>query len=382
MVDAPPRKSIASCVVALLACIVACRRDAPAVTHEPASPSPLREASGVVTLPAALEADGRVVVEPARRGSAHDVTSAPCEVVAAPDAQAEVSTTVLARVVAWHVEPGAEVRAGAALVTLDAPVVAQHRAELTRADIDIRELEARVREEQSLHDAGATSERALRESLAALARARVASSSARRALSSAQAPEGGDGGRFTLRAPIDGTVVRRDAVLGAVVEAPHTLVALTNLRALRVAVRLPEQASDVQPGAAATVSFRAHVGTHAARVAWRDAALQRDTRTRLVLLALDDADELLPGHTCTARIESARAGDGVLVPTEAVYREGERATVFVRVAQGRYDARPVVTGREGDGVVELVAGLDVGAPVVVRGTFLVAAAHLQGRGAE
>ncbi len=82
--------------------------------------------------------------------------------------------------------------------------------------------------------------------------------------------------------------------------------------------------------------------------------------------------DVVPGETGSVRIERGD-GDGVVVPASAVWREGSRAQVFVRTGDGRYEAREVVTGRESAGLVEVVSGVAAGAPVVVRGTFLVAA---------
>ncbi len=360
---------------------LACRKEpAPVLRAEPtAAPRPAAPA-GLVTLPSALERDGRVVCEPARRAAVRDVVSSPCEVVPGVDASADVATTVLARIVAWHVSPGDAVRAGAPIVTLDSPVVAQERTEFARAEVDLRDLEHRVREEAEMLQQGATSARSARESRTSLARAAGALAAARRALSVAQASERGEGGTFTLRAPISGTVTVREGVRGAVVEPPAVLVTLVDLNALRVAAHLPEQSVDAPLGASATVSLRGRAGTFTARVVWRDPVIARDNRTRLVHLRLDGAAGIAPGETGTARIERS-ASEGTVVPTSAVFRAGERATVFVRTAEGRYVARDVVTGHESGGVVEVVSGLEAGEPVVVRGTFLVAAEHArQGNG--
>ncbi len=172
----------------------------------------------------------------------------------------------------------------------------------------------------------------------------------------------------------------REGVRGAVVEPPAVLVTLLDLNALRIAAHLPEQSVDAPVGSSATVSLRGRPGTFTAHVIWRDPVSARENRTRLVHLRLDGGAAIAPGETGTARIERA-ASEGTVVPTSGVFRAGERATVFVRTAEGRYTARDVVTGHESGGVVEIVSGLAAGEPVVVRGTFLVAAEHArQGSG--
>ncbi len=148
---------------------LACRKEpAPVLRAEPSAVTHPMAPAGQVALPSALERDGRVVSEPARRGSVRDVVSSPCEVVPGVDAAADVATTVLARIVAWHVAPGDAVRAGAPIVTLDSPVVAQERTEFARAEVDLRDLEHRVREEAEMLQQGATSARSARESRTSL----------------------------------------------------------------------------------------------------------------------------------------------------------------------------------------------------------------------
>ncbi len=358
--------------------VAACRTSPePVLREDPAppraaSPDTAPQGAHTVALPAALERDGRIVSEPARRAAVRDEVTAPCEVVPSVDGTADVATTVLARVVAWHAAPGDVVRAGAPLVTLDAPLVAQHRTELERAQLDLHDATSRAREETAMMAQGATSARALRESQTATARAREAAVAARRALAVSQAGASGDSGLFTLRAPLGGTLTARNAVRGAVVEPPTVLATIVDLSTLRVAANLPEQASDVTVGATATVTLRGHAGTFRGRVVWREPVMQTATRTRVVHLALEGAPTLAPGETGSVRIERGD-GDGVVVPASAVWREGSRAQVFVRTGDGRYEAREVVTGRESAGLVEVVSGVTAGAPVVVRGTFLVAA---------
>lgn len=370
--------------LALVAALfVACRGEpAPVLREEPPAQHHPDAAAGSVTLPVALERDGRVVTEPARRASVSDVVNSPCEVVPGVDGSAQVATTVLARIVSWHVAPGDTVRAGDAIVTLDAPAVAEERTAFARAEVDLRDLEHRVHEESEMLRQGATSARSARESQTSLSRAQAALAAARRALSVAQASERGAGGTFTLRAPIAGTVTAREGVRGSVIEPSTELVTLVDLRALRIAARLPEQSLDVPVGATASVSLRGHAGTLSARLTWREPVIARDTRTRLVHLSLEgDTQGISPGETGTARIERAST-EGVAVPASAVFREGDRARVFVREAEGRYAPREVVTGRESGGVVEIVSGLRAGESVVVRGTFLVAAEHARHSGDE
>lgn len=345
--------------------------------HEGGAPVALT----AVELPAEFEADGRVGIEPARIGSVEEGVGAPCEVVPAPEGIAAVATTVSARIVRWHVTAGQGVRAQQAIVTLDSREVAEQRASAARARIDADEIAARVAEEERLLPQGATSGRAAREARAALERARASLDAARRVLASAQAPEGGAAGLFTLRAPIAGTVVVREGLEGAVASAGATLVSIVDMARVRIAAHLPEEASDVPEGARATLTLRGRPGILGARVVWRSPTLDRDARTRTVLLAPDEPQGLILEQTGSVLLDRDTSTRAVLVPASALHREGSRVFVFVRRAAGRYDARAVTLGRDEGSLVEVVSGLEAAEPVVVRGTFLVASEFIRSRAA-
>lgn len=327
-----------------------------------------------------LETSGRVTFEPAQQGNLREAVTAPCEVKPDPDAAGEVSTTVLARIVRWHVTQGSIVRAGDPVVTLDAREVAEQRASLARARIDEAEWLARVEEETRLLPQGATSGRSVREARAALARARSAIETARRVLSSAQADGTGPAGTFVLRAPVGGTIVRREGIVGGIVQPGTTLASVVDMTRARLAAHLPEDAVDVSEGAPALVTLRGSHGVLRARLVWRSPTLDPATRTRLVFLAPERTDALTLEQTGIARIERQRGPVTVLVPEAAIHREGMQTVAFVRIAPGRYAVRRVTVGSEWAGVMEILSGLRAGEPVVVQGAFLVASEWLRVRG--
>jgi membrane fusion protein, copper/silver efflux system len=61
----------------------------------------------------------------------------------------------------------------------------------------------------------------------------------------------------------------------------------------------------------------------------------------------------------------------VAVPDSAIIDDGARRHVLVDVGEGRFDARPVTTGAEGNGYVEVLSGVSEGERVVVSANFLI-----------
>jgi Cu(I)/Ag(I) efflux system membrane fusion protein len=67
----------------------------------------------------------------------------------------------------------------------------------------------------------------------------------------------------------------------------------------------------------------------------------------------------------------ARGREGLLVPSEAVIRTGERAVVIVTAGEGRFRAVDVEVGMESGDTAEIRRGLKAGDRVVVSGQFLI-----------
>ena len=71
------------------------------------------------------------------------------------------------------------------------------------------------------------------------------------------------------------------------------------------------------------------------------------------------------------RIKTRADGQGLLIPSEAVLRSGERDVVFVVKGGGKFTPREVTLGLSTDGgMVQTLAGLAPGDVVVTSGQFL------------
>jgi multidrug efflux pump subunit AcrA (membrane-fusion protein) len=78
---------------------------------------------------------------------------------------------------------------------------------------------------------------------------------------------------------------------------------------------------------------------------------------------------LKPGMYATVRLASA-VGDVLTVPASAVLRTGERSVVFVDMGDGALTPHEVDLGVGGDGLVQVLSGLEPGQRVVTSAQFL------------
>jgi hypothetical protein len=90
-------------------------------------------------------------------------------------------------------------------------------------------------------------------------------------------------------------------------------------------------------------------------------------------LVVDDPGHMLhPGMRVEAQLE-VQLSPRLVVPAEAVLYAGPRRIVFVEHGSGRFEPRTPKLGITAAGLVEVLDGLVEGDPVVIQGTFLLAA---------
>lgn len=182
--------------------------------------------------------------------------------------------------------------------------------------------------------------------------------------------------RKTLRiqAPIDGYVMEKMAVEGQQVEPGRRLYRLANHDTIWVQGQVYEQDLPfVRLGQEASVTVAGWPDLKfRGRVTFILPELDQATRTVKVRMEFHNPGHILrPGMFATARLVADVAPAVVLVPDSAVLRSGEKNTVFVARAEGKFEPRTVVLGRAADdGLYEVVSGLTPGERVVTSGQFM------------
>lgn len=305
-------------------------------------------------------------------------------------AYAEVGTPIPARVVAVQAAPGASVKKGDVLVELSSPELGRARAAYQSAAARVelaRQTLARQRELAAERIAPA---RRVQEATAEAAEAEAALRAAAAELHAlgadpAQAPrEPGRAPILALRAPIDGTVIERDAVLGQLAEPAKPLVRVADLRTLwLIAHAFERDAVRIEPGAMARVKLTALPGRElTGEVTLVGSSVEPASRTIPVRIVLANDDGLLrPGMSATVRVPLAGGDARILaVPAAALQRLSDGWVVFLPRGEGRFAVRPVGRGRDLGGEVEIVSGLAPDEQVVVDGAFLLKAEAEKARG--
>jgi Cu(I)/Ag(I) efflux system membrane fusion protein len=185
--------------------------------------------------------------------------------------------------------------------------------------------------------------------------------------------EGRPQARVTLRAPVSGVIAELGAREGMTVSAGATLFRIAGIGTVWVVAEVPEgQAGMLVPGErveARVPAYPADVFT--GRVSAILPEVNPTTRTvRARVEVANPTGKLKPGMYATLML-SPRVKEGLLVPSEAVIRTGERSVVILAEGEGKFRAVDVEVGMESGADAEIRKGLRAGDKVVVSGQFLI-----------
>ncbi len=288
-----------------------------------------------------------VAVAPASEFAGFD---APARVVAEPGSLAAVSLAVSAKVLEVHVAAGDAVKAGDALVTVQARELAEASAKATSARRELDVLDKRRAVLRPLVADGLAKAADLHALDLDAARLEGVAREARAVLDASGAPERIEGGRIKLVSPLAGVVTSADAVAGAVRspgDGPLVVVSRGDSRRIEAQCgEAPGSTYELLRSGAAPVPLRLLRSAPDPRAA---------TFVELAWFEPVGNERLPLGTRGVVRARPGPAtGASFVIPTDAIVREGEATAVEARSphAEARREAVTVLGVR---GVYSLVA---------------------------
>ncbi len=308
-----------------------------------------------------------------------------------PDAQKSVvvRSRVAGRVVRVMVDVGDRVRADQALAVMESPdvtaAVARHRTAVARAAAVRRSVERaeRLLELKALSRAEVDSRRAEAEAAAAEEEA-ARQDLVRLGLDPSEAhPAAGSPPEFQVAAPLAGQVLERAVSPGLLVEREASLFVIADLAQVWAMADVYEKdLGQIQEEGEVEVRTEAYPDSvFTGRIGLVEPALDEASRTAHVRVLLDNRSGMLrPGLFVTVAVplRGASEVEATAVVAEAVQKISGLTVVFVEKAPGRFELRPVETGREAHGMVEIRRGVKEGEKVVAQGTFVLKSELLKG----
>lgn len=308
------------------------------------------------------------------------------EIAADPDRSARLAARVAGRIIDVKAKEGDRVKAGQTIAVLESPELARARA--TLASTSARARAARLNADRlgnlEAKALAAGQEVAAASAEAASLEADVAA--AKQTLAAfGQGADGvrGGGARVTIRTPLPGFVLTRDAVQGQSVDAEHIIAVIGDLEHVYFLGRLFEKdLARVAVGASTEIRLNAYPNeVFDGKIETIGRQLDPAARTVTArILVRNHGDLVKVGLFGTARVvvgpEEAPV-KRVVVPLSAVTRVANKDAAFVRQPDGDFELHPVTLGRTAAGRVEILSGLRAGEQVVVEGAFTLKSAILK-----
>jgi membrane fusion protein, copper/silver efflux system len=178
-----------------------------------------------------------------------------------------------------------------------------------------------------------------------------------------------------IYAPRRGTLIERNIVDGSAARKGQTLLTIADLSRVWIEAEVFEADLElVQVGMSANFTLPYLPGrTYPVVVEYIYPYLKSDSRTGRIRLSLENPDGVLKPDMYAEVLLEAKLGRRLSVPEEAIIIAGSSRVVFIDLGEGRLKPVRIKTGRNAQGLVEVLDGLSLGDTVVTSGNFLIAA---------
>lgn len=368
-----------------------------------ASPPPSREE---VTLDRKAQRDAGLAVVQAELRSLPEVLQATGRITLNENRTWRIGAVTDGRITHIYASAGDRVEAGQVLARMYSHDIHEARAEYQRAVSELDRLKAnldyarRVRERtRRLYELKAASlqqleqaESEYKNAQAAVAHGEVELERTRRHLTDflkvpidVPAAEHEEQALVPITAPAAGTLLQRRVSIGTVVERSSELFVVTDLSTLwMIAAVSEEHLPRLRVGMPVRIQVQAYPDrSFPGKVARLAEELDPTTRTIMARVEIPNPSGLLkPEMYATAELELGGSEPAIFVPQTALQEINGHPSVFVRVSEERFEARPIELGRLIGSSRQVTSGLKAGELVVSQGSFILKSLMLQSALAE
>ena len=179
---------------------------------------------------------------------------------------------------------------------------------------------------------------------------------------------------IVLRSQTSGIVIEKSVVDGMKVNPGMELYTVADLSRIWVIASVYEyEIPFIKVGQETVMSLPYEPGTsYRGKVTFIYPYLSPKTRTIQVRMEFDNPDlKLKPDMYADVIITTETARNVLLVPSEAILRTGYRNVVITSVGDGKFLPKEVKMGPEGEGMTQILSGIEEGETIVTSGQFLI-----------
>ncbi len=310
------------------------------------------------------------------------------EIVADPDRSAKVSSPVAGHLEDIRFKEGGTVKKGDLLATLRVPDLGRLRGTYAATAAKAQTARANAARQKSLLDQRLTSEQAWLDAKTEADALDAEANALAVQLGAMGAGAGGGGFLLSVRAPVGGVILSRDAVVGQPVTTEQVLATIADLEEVWFLGRVFEKdLGRLAEKSPAEVTLNAYPKDQfSGELEYLGKQIDPVARTLTARIRLVNREQKLRvGLFGVARIGLAQCEKrepALLVPRTAIVEIAGKRVVFVEEPDGDYEVHEITLGDAALGKVEVVAGLREGEKVVVEGAFTLKSAVMKSSLAE
>lgn len=180
-----------------------------------------------------------------------------------------------------------------------------------------------------------------------------------------------------------GYVTSVDVTEGGYVGEGGSVIQVADLSTLWAEAQVyTSQLYQVPSGAMATVQVAGIDRPLKGRVEFANPEVATETRINLLRVVVPNVgNSLRPGMPVLVQVQSA-SKTSLTLPTDAVIRQSNAATVWLQTGKNKFRSQMVTTGLESEGFTEITSGLKEGDRVVVSGAYLLHSEFVFKRGVD
>jgi multidrug efflux pump subunit AcrA (membrane-fusion protein) len=180
--------------------------------------------------------------------------------------------------------------------------------------------------------------------------------------------------RYTIRAPIDGTLLSKDAARGEYIDPSQVIATVSDLSQVWINVDVYQNdIAKVQIGAQVDVLTPTYADiAFTGSVTFISESVDETTHTLKARVVVDNPKRLLKnGMAAKTTVHCIDEKPRIELPPEAIVREGEDTYVIVKKGPGYYVRQRVKLGLEAQDAVHVDSGLVEGETVVLGGNLFI-----------
>lgn len=297
----------------------------------------------------------------------------PGEIHLNEDLTAHVLPRLGGKVEAVSASLGDEVRKGQTLAVIASTELAELRSDLLAANQRMTLASLTYQREKQLWEEKISAQQDYLQAEQVLREAEIAVQSARQKLIAlGVSASSKELNRYELKPPFDGTITEKHISLGESVNEDTRVFTISDLSSVWAEIVVPVRDLDmIRVGQNVTVNAAAFDSRASGKISYVGPLVGEQTRTARARAVIANPDRSWrPGLFVNVRIVANETMASVAVAAEAVQSVEDKATVFIRVADG-FRARPVTLGKSDGEMVEVVKGIDAGTRYAAAGSFVI-----------